>query len=105
MRGCKSDVIQRAAFRVISQLASANAFRGFTSFALHHRAFERFNKMNGVTDIAVDLHDHFDVGVLDAVLSDEIRHVKADAASTLFLFVLFPHRATSPSRRMPAMIC
>jgi hypothetical protein len=37
------------------------------SIAFRQWAFERFNKLNGVANVAVHLHDHLDVGVLDRV--------------------------------------
>ena len=57
---------------------------------------QRFNKLNGVANVAVHFHDHFDVGVLDPVCVDKIWHAKDDRG----LFVL--HRATSPSFWIPA---
>src|ERR1700738_724866 len=48
------------------------------SFARLQRALQRFNKLNGVANVAVHLHDHFDVGVLDPVCVDKIRHAKDD---------------------------
>ena len=62
------------------------------SFALRQWAFERFNKLNGVANVAVHLHDHFDVGVLDPVSVDKIRHAKDDRG--LFVPSSSRHQAT-----------
>lgn len=75
------------------------------SFALPQKAFERFDKVNGVSNVTVHFHDHLDVAIHDPVPADEIRHAKADASVTSRLLVLPAHRATNPSRRIPAMIC
>lgn len=59
------------------------------------RALDCFDELNGISN-TVHLHYHLDVGVLDAVRSDKIRHAKADAADSLRLFVLTSHRAINP---------
>ena len=53
------------------------------SFALRQRALQCFNKLDGVANVPVHLHDHFDVGVLDPVCVDEVRLAKRNAAGTL----------------------
>jgi hypothetical protein len=55
------------------------------SFALRQWAFERFYKLGGIANIAVHFHDHFDVGVLDPVCVDKIRHAKTMEDVSFFI--------------------